>query len=1177
MKSFGSKISNSYKTTCSYCGVGCGIDVAIEQKGAIKVSGTQDHPVNKGMLCAKGSNLGYVVQDRSDRLHYPQMRGAKNHPLQRVSWETAIDRAAAVFRTFIDNHGSDSIGFYISGQCLTEEYYLVNKLTKGYMGTNNIDTNSRLCMSSAVAAYTKSLGEDAVPISYEDIDLADCFLIAGANPAWCHPILFKRIEERKETYPDAKVIVIDPRVTDTCHLADLHLQILPGTDEVLLHAIGRSLIESGNLDLKFIRDHAEGFETYKQKVFERTLEDAARICDVSKKQIELAAQYIGEASGFLSLWTMGLNQSTQGVNNNLALINLNLITGHIGKAGSGPFSLTGQPNAMGGREVGGMASLLAAHRVQSNDDHRREVADFWGVDRLPKKPGLTATEMFEALDSGKLKAIWIICTNPSVSMPDATLVDQALQKAKFVVVQDISTKSDTIKYADLILPAAGWLEKEGTMTNSERRISYLPKVMNAPGEALADAEILIRFAKRMGYSGFDFHSVEEIYKEHCLLTKGTNIDISGLSYGRLKSEGSMQWPVPNDNHSGTKRLFEDRKFYTSSGKAQILSGGTTNDPDPLNKEFPLILTTGRIRDQWHTMTRTGKVNKLKKHLPQPFLEIHPRDAAQLDIEEGMPVVVKNIRGQVRVNAKLTDQIKEGVVFLPMHWGKILKNSFGRANNLTNKVVDPTSKQPGYKYSAVSVEKFIKPRQKIIIVGAGAAAYRFINAYRDWNRTDEIHIFSKEEYPFYNRVLLPEYVNQHKNWEDLLKFKGGELEKLNVHLHPAISVEQIDRDSKSIKDLTGKTHEYDLLILATGSRAFIPNNIPMDQPGLFTMRDRHSADRLKQYMDKKGHVVIIGGGLLGLELASALREVEIEVSIVQLSTRLMERQLDHMASALLKQLIEEMGVSVYTNDEVHQIVNKGERNIKIDLKSGKKIHCQATVFAIGTRPNGQLARSAGLKCGRGILVNDYMQTNDPDIYAIGEIAEHNQKLNGTTAAAEDQANIAARHISGDLSALYTGTVPMNILKFPTLDLCSIGLAEAPLHMTDYDEIIFIDKALKYYKKCIIYQDRMVGAILMGDKAEFAEFKELIEKGIELSDKRKELLRSGKSVEPLLGNPVCACNNVGSGNIERAIEDGNSSLNTVCQSTGAGMGCGSCKGEIQRLINKHLVQHKEAMVS
>ncbi|WOK08529.1 molybdopterin-dependent oxidoreductase [Imperialibacter roseus] len=1153
------------KSTCSYCGTGCGVEVSVDKRGRLNLTGDASHPVNKGMLCSKGRNLHYTVSDHSDRLLYPQMRWSKSHPMQRTDWDTAIGRAAAVFKSLITKYGPDSVGFYVSGQCLTEEYYLVNKLTKGFIGTNNIDTNSRLCMSSAVAAYTQSLGEDSVPISYEDIELADCFLIAGANPAWCHPILFRRLEQHKEQHPDIKVIVIDPRVTDSCSLADLHLQLRPGTDTILLHAIGRCLIENGDIDLEFVQNHTDGYEDYKQKVLSTSLEEAAHICDVPLEQIKQAASYIGNATGFITMWAMGLNQSTEGLSKNLALINLNLVTGQLGKPGSGPFSLTGQPNAMGGREVGGMATLLASHRNLLNPEHRKEVAAYWGVDHISEKPGKTATQMFEALRSGEMKAIWIICTNPVVSMPDARLVDEALKNARFVVVQDISTQSDTLQYADLVLPAAGWLEKEGTMTNSDRRISHLNKVVSPPGEALADSEILIRFARQMGYHGFDYQNQAEVYAEHCSMTRGTKIDISGLSYERLKKEGSFQWPVPDSVHPGTPRLFTDSQFYTASGKAQIKSDTPTNLTEEPTPDYPLILTTGRIRDQWHTMTRTGKVNKLRQHIDKPFLEIHPHDAAERGIKEGMAVEIENSRGSVQVVAKLTDTIKKGVVFLPMHWGKTLQNDLTRANNLTSSVFDPTSKQPGFKFSAVEVKPHKKPAQKIVIVGAGAAAYRFINTHRELNLGDEIHVFSKEEFPFYNRVLLPEYINDQKQWEDLLKFKIGEFEQLNVHLHQSNSIESIDPALKMVTDQFGVSHSYDTLVMATGSRAFVPPDVPMHLPGIFTMRDRRNADELKATVGQGSHVVVVGGGLLGLELAAALAEVKIKVSIIQLSSRLMERQLDSLASSLLRQEIENMGIQVYTNDQVQSVERINEQCLEAKLKSGKSLISHAIVYAIGTRPNLELGKEAGLDCGRGIKVNDYMQTSDPSIYALGEIAEHDGQLNGITAAAEKHADVLAHYLNGDLSSRFTGCTPMNILKMADVSLCSIGMAEAPENDPAYDEILLVDKGLSYYKKCIIHHDKLVGVILMGDKAEFAEFRELIENGTELSDKRKSLLRSGSQKEAVLGKLVCSCNNVGEGNIKKAIAGGCSDLPSLCKATGAGLGCGSCKPEVKNILN------------
>src|SRR5215217_2180660 len=526
--------SNKKTSTCSYCGVGCGVLIGPDKNDTITLEGDKDHPVNKGMLCSKGLNLHYTVNDKSDRLLYPQMRYNKSMPVQRVSWDDALDRTAAVFKTFIDKYGPDSVAFYASGQCLTEEYYVLNKLMKGFIGSNNIDTNSRLCMSSAVVGYKKALGEDSVPVCYDDIELADCFYVTGANPAWCHPILWRRVEMHKAANPHIKIIVVDPRVTDSAGIADLHLQINPGTDVTLNHAIGRVLIENGNIDLDFVNNHAEGFDGYSQLVFERTVHESALICGVSETDIRLAAKYIGNANGFITMWTMGLNQSSIGVNKNLSLINLNLITGHIGKPGSGPLSLTGQPNAMGGREVGGLSNLLPAHRNLANEEDRKFVQQFWGGTVIAEKPGLTATEMFEALNDGRLKAIWIICTNPLISLPDVRMAEEGLKKAKFVIVQDISNKPETLKYADVILPAATWAEKEGTMTNSERRISYLSKAVDAPGEALPDSEIICRFAGKMGYSGFDFSCAAEIFKEHTKLTARTTLRLEGLDYEVIK-------------------------------------------------------------------------------------------------------------------------------------------------------------------------------------------------------------------------------------------------------------------------------------------------------------------------------------------------------------------------------------------------------------------------------------------------------------------------------------------------------------------------------------------------------------------------------------------------------------------------------------------------------------------
>ncbi len=469
---------------------------------------------------------------------------------------------------------------------------------------------------------------------------------------------------------------------------------------------------------------------------------------------------------------------------------------------------------------------------------------------------------------------------------------------------------------------------------------------------------------------------------------------------------------------------------------------------------------------------------------------------------------------------------------------------------------------------MEVLRHLIPRRKIVVIGAGAAAYRFVNTYRDFNQEDEIHVFSKEKWPFYNRVLLPDYVNETKKWEDLVKYTEAELEALNLHLHPANPITRINREDKTLVDDRGDTHNYDLLIMATGSRAFIPPNAPMHLPGVFTMRDRENADDLKKQLCPGSNVLVIGGGLLGLELAAAFTEMQVSGTIVQLGSRLMERQLDPMASAMLREYVQDLGVRIFTNDEVVDITENEDKLLQVTLKSGNSLLMNAVVYAIGTRPNTQLAIDAGLKCGRGVKVNDYLQSSDPDIFALGEIAEHNQRMNGITAAAEQQADICARYLAGDPSHHYSGTTPMNILKFPSLDLCSVGTPEIPVNGKNYSEITFLDREALYYKKCIIHNDKLVGTILMGDKAEFAEYKELIESGTELSDKRLQLLRSGGTPEPVKGKLVCSCNNVGEGNLLESIALGNDTLNKLCQASGAGLGCGSCKSEVKRLIDRSL---------
>jgi assimilatory nitrate reductase catalytic subunit len=513
-------------STCCYCGVGCGVLIEHDGERITGVQGDPAHPANYGRLCSKGSTL-HLTGDLAARALYPELRLGKALARARTDWDSALDHAASVFAKTICEHGPDSVAFYISGQLLTEDYYAFNKLARALVGTNNIDSNSRLCMSSAVVGYKRSLGADAPPCSYEDIEQSDCLLIAGSNMAYAHPVLFRRLEAAKAARPEMKIIVVDPRRTDTCELADLHLAILPGTDVALCHGILHILLWEGWIDRAFIDAHTEGFDALKKLVRDYSPAAVADICGISVESLQTCAELIGKAPSFLSLWCMGLNQSSSGSAKNSALINLHLATGQIGKVGAGPFSLTGQPNAMGGRETGSLANLLPGHREAGNAANRAEVAGYWGVDALPESTGLSAIELFEAVRVGKVKALWIACTNPAQSLPDQSKIHEALSACPFVVVQEAYATTETCRYADLLLPAAGWGEKEGSVTNSERRVSHVRRAVPAPGEARADWAIACDFARRLERqlrpgrpSLFDFADPAALFEEYKQLTAG---------------------------------------------------------------------------------------------------------------------------------------------------------------------------------------------------------------------------------------------------------------------------------------------------------------------------------------------------------------------------------------------------------------------------------------------------------------------------------------------------------------------------------------------------------------------------------------------------------------------------------------------------------------------------------
>jgi len=658
-----------------------------------------------------------------DRLLRPQLRTKLNQSFAPVDWDTALDYGAQKFADIIRKHGPDAVAFYVSGQLLTEDYYVFNKLMKGFIGSNNIDTNSRLCMSSAVVGYKRAFGADGPPTCYEDIELAGAYFIIGANPAYAHPIVFRRMEAAKEANPDLKIIVADPRRTDTCSIADLYLPLKPGTDVPLLMAMLNVLIWEGLADQDYIIRHTQGFDAVCRHAQAMTPRKAAGICGLDAADIVKAALWFAENKS-LSFWTMGMNQSTSGSDKNNALLNLHLATGQVGKPGCGPFSLTGQPNAMGGREVGGMANMLAAHRDYTNPEHRKEVAYYWGVDSISERPGLTATELFDALESGKVKAVWIVCTNPVVSMPDAERAESALEKAELVMVSDAYHPTDTTRLAHVLFPAAGWAEKEGTVTNSERRITHLQQALPAAGSSRPDWKIATDFALRLGEKlgknwrhAFRYENTEAVFNEHRELTANKDIDITGLSYQVLDEQGPQQWPFPAGAIAGrASRLYEDGVFETVDGKGCFIDVAYRPVAEATDAEYPMSLTTGRLRDQWHTMTKTGNVPRLMQHMPAPCLQIHPDDAGARGIGKEDLVRIVSRRGEAIVPVQISRDVRPELVFLPMHWGEMTARG-GRANNLTQSVVDPVSKEPEFKHAAVRVERFEPAwRGKMLMAG-----------------------------------------------------------------------------------------------------------------------------------------------------------------------------------------------------------------------------------------------------------------------------------------------------------------------------------------------------------------------------------------------------------------------------------------------------------------------------
>jgi assimilatory nitrate reductase catalytic subunit len=700
------------RTTCPYCGVGCGVLATPDGGGGVAIVGDPEHPANFGRLCSKGSALGETV-GLQGRLLHPMIRCDKG-TLEPVAWSDALDHVAHRFRHIVARDGAGAVAFYLSGQLLTEDYYVANKLMKGFIGSANVDTNSRLCMSSSVAGHKRAFGADTVPGCYEDLDEADLLVLVGSNAAWCHPVLFQRMLANKQKR-GARMVVIDPRRTDTAGDADLFLGLKPGTDTALFSGLLVHLADNDALDRDYIERHTSGLEeaVARARSFAGSAAATALATGLTERDVAEFFQMFADTPRVVTLYSQGVNQSAQGTDKVNAILNCHLATGRIGRLGASPFSLTGQPNAMGGREVGGLSNQLAAHMGFAPPDIDR-VRRFWKAPRIATHEGLKAVQMFEAIARGEIKALWVMGTNPVVSLPDADVVRAAMAKLELFVISENVRSNDTVNSgAHVLLPALAWGEKSGTVTNSERRISRQRAFFKAPGEARPDWWIVSEVAKRLGFAAaFEYNSAADVFREHARLSafennRSRDFDIGGLSSmsdEAFDEMGPMQWPMRYGELEPQRRFFADGRFYANDHKARFVAPEIPALRTETSASRPLRLNTGRIRDQWHTMTRTGASPRLGQHLPEPFVEIHPGDANKFGVFDGGFARVVTDYGQCILKVVVSERQQRGMLFAPIHWS--LENTSGaRVGALVAPFTDPFSGQPENKATPVAITPY----------------------------------------------------------------------------------------------------------------------------------------------------------------------------------------------------------------------------------------------------------------------------------------------------------------------------------------------------------------------------------------------------------------------------------------------------------------------------------------
>ena len=1167
-------MSGEARTVCPYCGVGCGLLAEVKGDRLSAVRGDPSYPVNRGRVCAKPVALPEASRSR-DRATTPLWRERRDGRRRELGWDESIGWAARRLTEVRDRHGPEAIAFYISGQLLTEDYYAVTKLAKGFIGTNNVDSNSRLCMSSAVAGYEAAYGSDGPPPAYDDIAKARCFLLLGTNTAACHPILWARIRDRQSE--GAKVIVVDPRRTETAAAAELHLPVLPGTDLALLNAMLYVIEREGLVDRGFVERCTEGYDETMRTASHWPPALAEQTCGVRARDIAEAARMFAGSEASMALWSMGANQSTVGTMKNRALNNLCLVSGQIGRPGAGPLSLTGQPNAMGGREVGGLAHLLPGYRKVGSPGDRERMRELW---RLPpdargvsSRPGLPATELFDALEDGRVKAVWICATNPVVSMPDAKRVRAALARAELVVCQDAYHPTETSAYADLVLPAAQWPEKEGTMTNSERRVGLCRQAIEPPGEALADWRIFARLGAALGWpEHFAWPGPAEVYDEFAALTAGRPCDQSGISHGRLRHEGSLRWPCAGREHPGTERLYSNGRFGTASGRARLAPTPHAGPAERPDRDLPLILNTGRVASQWHTMTRTAKSSRLVGLEPEPFIELHPADAVAARVADGDLVRVVSRRGAARMRARVLDTGPRGTAFAPFHWGALnLPPGAGALNATTVRAADPVSAQPELKACAVRVEPLRaggsragrRPRRRLVAIGTGMAALATVEAVleRDADGWEATMLGAEPDRP-YNRIQLSQAIGRPGRGRIELRDPDW-YDRRGIDLRAGCEVSALDTERHVVTTTAGDELPYDALVLATGSAPVLPPVGGLERDGVFSFRSAADARAIGAAATGSRRALVVGGGLLGLEAARGLVELGLEVTVVHLLDRLMETQLDAAAARVLAREIRRLGVRVELERRTEHVLGNG-RVEGLRFADGAELEGEMVVFATGIRPEVDLARRAGIETARGIAVDDELRTSVPAVWAVGECAEHRGTVYGVWAPLREQARVAGASIAGEPAA-YFGQLPATTLKVMGVDLFCAGRPQAVDDAED--EVVAGDGRAGLYRKLILRGDRLVGAILLGDLSLSARIAELALTGQPVPDDLLAALTvgGGEAAPDPSDATVCLCNAVTRAQIVAAVDQrGLTNPEEVAAATGAGSGCGGCRSTVASIL-------------